>query len=424
MLRAGRAPSHLRHPLTVRLLFVCKSLPFSFKGGIQTHVWELSQHLIALGYEVSILTGGKWRQGIHTEMQGGRKLIFLPYLPGRRLPILQKTVEDVAFNLAAYRWLKKNAGHYDHIHLQGRSGCFFAARDRSAGHPPVVTTFHRLLAVEYEYDGQRTGKIDGMLHRYIMGRAEALAAKHSNHLVAVSQEMKRELHAYFGDDLAPISILPNGVSQQFGEPITDPKRWQMVFVGRLEKIKGVYTMLEAMREVDPQIELIVIGDGPERRDMETFVIKHQLRRHVRFLGDQDAESVRYWIQRSHALILPSFHESQGIVLLEAGICGRPVIAASAPGIDEVIKHGHNGLLYPPGDVECLTIVTNHLFHDLELAKKLGQAGRQRALTVYNWEQIASATHQLYLSLQQNPQDHCEAGAPANESLAYGHTQAA
>ena len=380
--------------MRVRILFVCKSLPFAFKGGIQTHVWELTRLLVAKGLEVSILTAGSWRSGLETSEHAGRTIIHLPYPPGRKVPGLRKTLEDLSFNVAAFGWLRKHGHRYERIHLQGRSGCFYAALKPLAS-TPIITTFHRLLQVEYEYDGQRTGRVDGFLHRSLMGWAERAAARNSDHLIAVSQEMERELVEYVGPPLAPMSIVPNGVRRDFGDPLIEKQRWQLVYVGRLERIKGIHALLQALTSVDERVELVLIGDGPERRSLETLVRRLGLRLRVKFMGDQDTEQVRYWIQRSYALVLPSYHESQGIVLLEAGVCGRPVIAASAPGIDEVIEHGLNGLMFPAGDPISLSVVINHLFSSPELATRLGQAGRRRVLERYDWETIAERTIAVY-----------------------------
>jgi len=98
------------------------------------------------------------------------------------------------------------------------------------------------------------------------------------------------------------------------------------------------------------------------------------------------------------LILPSFHESQGIVLLEAGICGRPVIGANSPGINEMVEHGYNGLLFPAGDVSSLAISVNHVFKNPLLATRLGKAGRSRALSYYDWTGIANQTQEVYRSI--------------------------
>ena len=383
-----------------RLLFVCKSLPFTFKGGIQTHVWELTRRLLALGHEVTILTAGSWQRPTETVEREGRRIVYLRYLPGRRVPGLRKSLEDVSFNVAALLWLRRRARAYDCVHLQGRSGCLYPALVPRAARVPTVATFHRLLEVEYTYDGQATGRLDGFVHRRLMGWAELTCARRADRLVAVSEEMHRELlDAVGAAGLRPVHLLPNGVSEDFGAPLVErSERWQLCFVGRLERIKGVYTLLRALARMDERIELVFVGDGPERSGLERIVRRRGLQHRVRFAGNQDSDAVRYWMQRSYALVLPSFHETQGIVLLEAGICGRPVLAASAPGIDEVVQHGVHGLMFPAGDAVSLAVVADYLFDNPKLARRLGEAGRRQAQARYDWGGIAEATARVYEEL--------------------------
>lgn len=333
----------------------------------------------------------------------GRRVVYLPYPPGRKVWGLRKTLEDVSFNVAAYTWLRDHAGEYDCVHLQGRSGCFFAAV-RPRGSVPVIATFHRLLQVEYEYDGQRTGWLDGLLHRWVMGKAERAAARNADRSIAVSREMRRELVEYIGGPIAPVSIIPNGVDPNFGEPLVERERYRLVFVGRLEAIKGVRTLLEAMPSVDDRVVLELVGAGPERRRLEPLARRLGLGDRVEFAGDLDSEGVRRAIQRAYALVLPSFHETQGIVLLEAAVCRRPVIAASAPGIDEVVQHGVNGLMFPAGDAASLAVVTNHLFAKPKLAERLGRVGHGLAASYYDWAAIARRTEEVYAAVRPSAAD--------------------
>ena len=77
---------------------ISKTLPHTFKGGIQTHVWELSKWLIKLGHNVSILTSGSMKKGLFMWEADKRKIIELPYLPGRKIPTLGLALEEYFFN--------------------------------------------------------------------------------------------------------------------------------------------------------------------------------------------------------------------------------------------------------------------------------------------------------------------------------------
>ena len=108
-----------------------------------------------------------------------------------------------------------------------------------------------------------------------------------------------------------------------------------------------------------------------------------------------------WIAQCDALILPSFHETQGIVLLEANTCGKPVIASNINGIKEVVTHGYNGFLCNPYNPEHIAESINRLFSDPDLMKKVGENGRQRVIEKYDWAIIAQQTETLYQQVVQN-----------------------
>jgi glycosyltransferase involved in cell wall biosynthesis len=96
--------------------------------------------------------------------------------------------------------------------------------------------------------------------------------------------------------------------------------------------------------------------------------------------------------------LPSFHETQGIVLLEANACGKPVIASNINGIKEVVKQGYNGLLCNPYNPKHIAETINRLFSDTEGMAKMGKNGRQLVAIKYNWSIIAQQTEKVYRQL--------------------------
>jgi colanic acid/amylovoran biosynthesis glycosyltransferase len=128
----------------------------------------------------------------------------------------------------------------------------------------------------------------------------------------------------------------------------------VLFVGRLVHEKGCRDLITAMRSVQhrvPEARLVVIGDGPLRKSLELLarVDLHD----VTFLGTQPSDVVRYWLNRSRVLSVPSLSEAFGMVFVEAQAMGVPVASYMTGGIPEAVGHGVTGLLAPTGDVGVL-----------------------------------------------------------------------
>ena len=402
----------------MKILYVCKSLPHSFQGGIQTHVWKLSEYMLRLGHDVTILTAGSWRTGEKRYDMEGRHIIEIPYLPMRRQPIMPWFLEELSFNIATKRWLSQNVTGrlsddktgFDLIHLQGRSGFTFPQRHNTI---PVITTFHGLISVENK-KAHKSG-VQKYLHEYWASNFEKNALKNSNAIIAVSHEMQDEIRDFVPTIRPEITILPNGVtipSPTIPTPSTlGAEGKTLLFVGRLDRIKGVFNLIEAMKFVQPDIQLVMIGDGSERENLEKMLDTAQrtpfgesynpsesesgIRQRVKLLGALPNERVLEWVAQCDALILPSFHETQGIVLLEANAYGKPVIASNINGIKEVVKQGYNGLLCNPYNPKHIAETINRLFSDAETMAKMGENGRELVARKYNWSIIAQQTEKVY-----------------------------
>lgn len=379
---------------TMKILLVCKSLPPAVIGGIQTHTWKLSEWLIRLGHEVSILTAGSWRGGIRSERRDGRECIAIPYIPGRKLPFLSKLAEEWAFNRAAQTWLRANAQYFDIVHLQGRSGFTFPGQQTAT---PVVATFHGLVSVENERS-KRSGRPnwDTRWHEHWATYWERNTLRHADACIAVSGEMRREMEVVWPDAMPKTALLPNGVDlPPLQHAISPDTSNHLLFVGRLDRIKGLFIMIEAMKTTHPAIRLTIVGDGPDRSVLEAAIDSAGLRHRVTLTGALPQEKVYEHIHAAFALVLPSFHETQGIVLLEANACGKPVIASDIPGIREVVRQGETGWLFPVGNAQALASYINRTWAQAEESAALGQAGRHHVADCFAWEKIALETERLY-----------------------------
>lgn len=381
----------------MKILFVSKTLPHTFQGGIQTHVWKLSEWLLKFGHEVSILTAGSHKNGLRTMNMGGRKIIELPYLPGRRLPLVATAAEEYSFNVAARKWLIANQLHYDIIHLQGRSGSLFLS-DKKWVKTPVVNTLHGLIAIEQDKAVSKNGSFDHKVHRLAATRMENMALLNADALIAVSEEMQREIEQRQDGLATKTHQIYNGIDvpETLSEAQHDPS--QLVFVGRLTALKGVFPLVEAMKTVRKDIRLVLIGDGDARPLLEKIIQQNGLQNRIKLVGSLDSDGVHSWIERSTALILPSYHETQGIVLMEANALAKPVIATAVGGVPEVVKNRKNGLLLADHEPKTIAWGINYLFNNPFSASQWGDWGRYYMQEKFSWEKIARQTEALYQRL--------------------------
>lgn len=153
-----------------------------------------------------------------------------------------------------------------------------------------------------------------------------------------------------------------------------------VFVGRLEREKGVHTLIEAMKAQRDR-RLVVVGEGPERPALEALAREAGLGG-VEFTGFQEGQALNDLIAGARFLVMPSeWYEPCGLAAWEAFAFGRPVIASRIGGIPEHVRHGETGLLFEPGNVEELAGQMQRLFEDEALCERLGANGREHVRTV-------------------------------------------
>ncbi len=148
------------------------------------------------------------------------------------------------------------------------------------------------------------------------------------------------------------------------------KEKYIVYVGRLEPIKGVQTLLEAMRRCK-HITLKIIGDGSQRNELMEFAQNHRLD-NVDFLGKRSKGDVLDLIADSEFLVCPSeCFEVLGFTIIEAMLMEKPVIGSNMGAIPETVIHNETGFLFEAGNVDELTERINHLFADTGLKRKIG-----------------------------------------------------
>lgn len=181
----------------------------------------------------------------------------------------------------------------------------------------------------------------------------------------------------------------------------------VLHVARLVDMKGTSQLLEAFAKVCrsiSQLELVIIGDGPLRSELIVQASALGIKDQTRFLGIVPHNEVLDWLRRAAVLCQPSIRaasgaeEGLGMVLLEAGALGVPVVATKTGGIPEAVVDGKTGLLVPEGDVDALAERLEWLLDNAPQAVAMGRAGRERVSTKFNLNRQTEMLEALYAKL--------------------------
>jgi glycosyltransferase involved in cell wall biosynthesis len=177
---------------------------------------------------------------------------------------------------------------------------------------------------------------------------------------------------------------------------------------RLHKQKGHAVLLKAATLV-PNAMFVLAGDGPERQSLEALAQELGVASRVHFLGERaDVPSL---LARSDAFVLPSMYEGLPVSVLEAMAIGTPVVATAVGGTDEVVEHGVNGLLVPPGNPERLADEISRVIGNTSLAASLSEGGKRRVREYFSSQSMLGGVLDVYKEvLPRSELRNCRQGA--------------
>jgi glycosyltransferase involved in cell wall biosynthesis len=163
-------------------------------------------------------------------------------------------------------------------------------------------------------------------------------------------------------------------------------------VGLLWRAKGQEHLLRALARLQ-DVVVFLVGSGADEKPLRDLAVDLGITGRVRFLGWRD--DVRQLLQAVDLYVQPSLTEGLPLAVVEAGAAGLPIVASDVGGIPEIITHGANGLLVPPGDPQALAQAIQKLIEDPQMARRLGDAARQAAFERFSAEAMAERYMQLY-----------------------------
>ncbi len=365
---------------TLRVGLVC---PYSLDvpGGVQNHVHDLAEALIAAGHEVSVLAPATDDEELPRYVVPAGRAVSVPY---------NGSVSRLAFGpitgARVRRWLRD--GRFDVLHIHEPSVPSVSVLALRAAHGPIVATFHTAIL-----RSRAMLSAAGIL-RPLM---EKLGGR-----IAVSELARRTLVQHFGGE--PV-IIPNGLYVDRFQMPPSP-RWRgegptVSFLGRIdEPRKGLRLLLAAMPELTrrrPGVRLVVAGRGDvaaARRQIEPSV-----RESVTFLGPVDDATRGELLASSDLFVAPNTGgESFGIILAEAMAAGAPVLASDLAAFLEVLDGGRLGTTFPVGDAAALAAAAADLLADEEQRMTKRRAA-QAAVRRYDWSVVARDVELVYRTVR-------------------------
>jgi phosphatidylinositol alpha-mannosyltransferase len=360
---------------------------FAVPGGVNNHIEHLRDNFLHLGHEVCIIAPSS-RPSSHGPEQ---RVISV----GRAMGIpASGSVARVTLSLRLAPKVKEvfQREHFDIVHVHEPFAPFLPLHAIRLSDAINVATFH---------SAKEGGNRWYLYGRHVLKRwFRRLHGK-----IAVSVPAMRLISHYFP---GYYNIIPNGVDVEHFEVEREPipeysdDRPNVLFVGRLEKRKGVKYLLQAFAEVKeemPETRLLIVGP-PTRaaRGYHRWVSERGLR-DVEFVGYVTYDELARYHHTADIVVAPATgNESQGIVLLEAMAAGRPLVASNIEGYASVVTHGVEGLLVTPKDSHALANAIVELLADPQKRREMAENGRQRA-EQFRWERVSQRVLTYYEQLQ-------------------------
>ena len=286
--------------------------------------------------------------------------------PKRHLPV--QTAERLLFNagLRFRRW-----DHYDVTVGFDLDGYRIAGRTGR----PHVASIKGVIADEMEYERGWTH-----LTMAAQARREAHHVRHADRIVTTSRYSAGQLMHFYGLEQAP-AVIPELIDLaawreafRLADGAAEPGRFVVLCVCRLYPRKRVDLLLRAAAELKPRIprlQVRIAGEGPESKKLQELLGSLGLGHDVHWLGTLDREGLAREYARCDVFCLPSMQEGFGIVLLEAMAAARPIVAARAAAVPEVVPHA---LLVEPDRYEALAAGIETMYHQPDLRRAVGAAG--------------------------------------------------
>ena len=388
-------------------------------GGMNVYVRDLARSLGREGIQLDVFTRSQDEHVPHVlhDLGFGNRVAHIPAGPEYPLPKneLVSYIPEFVENILEFS--RKKECCYDLIHSHYWMSGIAAVELAKSWDAPIVQMFHTLEKLkqqvaqneeekegDYRIDGEK--QVISMVDKII-----ASTATEKKHLVNLYEADPKKIEIISpGVDLSHFYPIPPDEAKEFvGVP---PDKRMILFVGRIEPLKGIKTLLKAIGhlisngEAEENLCLAVIGgdlqdgNGNDSKEMKLLCQlrdEYGLQEMVTFLGKKSQDTLPYYYSAAEMLIMPSHYESFGMVALESMACGTPVIASHVGGLIHLVEDGVTGYHVPVDDPAALSNRISGLLKDKALRYRMGHDAFAFAKK-FDWRYISERMIQVYRGL--------------------------
>lgn len=368
-------------------------------GGVENHVYNIAKKLVEKGHEVTVYTSDLLKDvpQIRLVYNGKDKVEGIRIRRFKAFKLLPKIEASTIMPSMITALLKEEA---DIIHAHGLYyfPAYLAALARHITGIPLVLTTHT--------GSERRMPTLSKLYNRTVGK---FVLKTTDQIISLTK-MGAEYLTSIGAKSEKISVIPNGIDSNLFSRGTDGYSFRekygiignnILFVGRLSKVKGLNYLIDAMPKIlseAPDAILVIVGpDFGVKTELRRCAKQLYIEKKVLFTGPLSGDELVGSYAASDLFVFPSIAESFGVVLLEAMAMGKPVVATDVGAAHDLIRNGVNGFLVKPRRPDQIAKAVISLLKNRNLASKMGDINRKIA-SGYSWDNITQAISQVYRKL--------------------------
>jgi D-inositol-3-phosphate glycosyltransferase len=380
---------------------------------MNVYVRDLTRQLGRMGIQVDVYTRSQDEHVPHVlhDLGFGNRVVHIPAgpelpLPKEELPTYLPQFVDGIRAFAASKGIT-----YDLIHSHYWMSGLAARELKASWETPVIHMFHTLGVMK-----QRVARQPEEAEGDYRIRGEHDVLQFADRIIAATPAEMAQLQWLYQAEVRKVVIIPPGVDLSRFYPIPPdeakefigvaPCEQVLLFVGRIEPLKGIDTLIEAiaiMRQRNVFVCLSVIGgdsdisqedSGSEMTRLQALRERYNLQDLIAFLGKRAQDTLPYYYSAAKAVVVPSHYESFGMVALEAMACGTPVVASQVGGLAFLVQDGVTGFTVPVDEPQALAERLTTLTTNADLRDQMGKQAAAFAQG-YGWNHIASQIVKVY-----------------------------